>query len=329
MVTAHLTAHDVVFIGNLKIAISFAQDVTGFSVSDLNIGGTVTGNGITGITTALTGADKNYTLSVMLPEGKRGSFSVDISGQVLVDGQAQDVLADAITVHYDTVRKTTATFGELRYQDAEALSLRIVFNESIFWFDKTDLMLTKIAGDTIYSHNHNLIGKENDYRTIFRPAQNTAGAFKVDITGKVLKTQSSVREVPSVTPKLIVYNNIMPVLVDIGTPEQIAPHVWNTCLAFNVPIVGLGIQKFIYGVQTEGTPALYRAVSLDVKPPPLPLVGEDNLHLNACIGDWVYEENNHNSRVQSKYWTLRFKTPVEEIKTPEIFLKEHAVLPAR
>ena len=329
MITANLTTHDVVFIGNFKIAIAFDQDVTGFSVSDLNIGGTVTGNGITGITTALTGADKNYTLSVMLPEGKQGSFSVDISGQVMVDNQAQDVVADPITVHYDTVRETTATFGELRYQNAEELSLRIIFDESVFWFDKTDLMLTQIAGDTIFSLNHNLIGKENDYRVIFRPAQNTAGAFKVDITGKMLKTQSSVREVPSVTPKLVVYNNIMPVLVDIGTPEQIAPYTWNTCLAFNVPIVGLAVDDFIYGVQRAGTPALYRAVSLDVKPPPLPLVGEDNVHLNACIGDWVYEENNHNSQVQSKYWTLRFKTPVEEIKTPEIFLKADAVLPAR
>jgi len=144
----------------------------------------------------------------------------------------------------------------------------------------------------------------------------------------VLKTLSYVLEVAPVTPKLIIYNNITPLLVDIGAPEQIAPHIWNTCLAFNVPVVGLGIDKFIYGVQTEGVPALYRSVSLDVKPPPLPLVGEDNIHINACIGDWMYEVDNHNSRVQAKYWTLRFKTPVAETKTPEILLKENAVFPA-
>ena len=327
MVIANLTAHDVVYIGNLTIAIAFDQAVTDFSVSDLNIGGTVTGDGITGVTTALTGAGKNYMLSVMLPEGKQGSFTVDISGQVMVDSQAQDVVADAITIHYDTVREMTATLGELIHQETEEISLRIVFDEGVLWFDKTDLMLTKIAGDTIFSHNHYLIGEANDYRVIFRPALDTAGAFKVDITGEVLKTLSSVREVAPVTPKLIIYNNITPVLVDIGAPEQIAPRIWNTCLAFNVPIIGLGIDKFIYGVQTE-TPALYRAVSLDVKPPPLPLVGENNVHLNACIGDWMYEVDNHNSRVQAKYWTLRFKTPVAETNTPEIFLKENAVLPA-
>lgn len=328
MVTANISAYDVVYIGSLTIAISFPQPVTGLSASNLNIGTTATGNGITGVRWQLTGKGQNYLLSVMLPEGKEGAFSVDISGQVMVDSQAHDVAADSITVRYNTVRETSITLGELIYRDAGEISLRIIFNANVISFHKTDLILAKIAGDDIYSLDYNLLGKDADYRVIFRPAPNTAGAFTVNMSGEVIKAQGLVSEIAEVQPKLIVYNNITPVLVDIGTPEEIASHVWNTCLAFNVPIIGLGIQKFIYGVQTEGTPALYRAVSLDVKPPPLPLVDADSVHLDACIGDWVYERNNHNSQVQAKYWTLRFKTPIEEIAIPEIFLKENAVSPA-
>ena len=345
MINANITAHSGIYIGNFTIAISFEQPVTDFTESDLTIVGTI-GNGTAGVQWDLTGTGKDYMLSVMLPEGKQGRFSVSISGQVQVMGesQAQDVVADSITVAYDTIREVNATFGELEYRDNGDIALPITFydqdtqtdKEPVLWFDKTDLMLTKFIGDDIYCHDYNLISKGDDpdavegadYEVVFTPSENTAGAFKVEMTGEVVKAEGLIREITPVTPKLIVYNNITPVLIDMDTPEEIAPRIWNTSLAFNVPIIGLGIQKFIYGVQTE-TPALYRAGSLDVEPDPLPLVERNNIHLNACIGDWIYETDNHNSQVQAKFWTLRFKTPVAETGTPELFLKENAVAPAR
>lgn len=344
MINANITAYSGIYIGNFTIAIAFGEAVTGFNADDNLSIVAVRGNGTNGVVFKLTGAGKNWMLSVMLPEGQKGAFSIDIVGQVTTaeNGQ-QAVIADPVTINYDTVREVIATFQELTYRDTGEIVLDISFydatnpteKEPMLWFDRTDLTLTKMAGDDIHCFNYNLISNPAeddaaegaDYQVVFTPAPNTAGVFRVDMTGEVIKTDGLMREIAPVTPKLIVYNNRTPVLVDMGTPEQIAPHIWDTEIAFNVPIVGFGIDKLIYGVQTE-TPALFRAGSLDVKPPPLPLVDSNDIHLDACIGDWIYEVDNHNSRVQAKYWTLRFKTLASETEVPEIILKDNAVMPA-
>ena len=250
-------------IGNFSVNIAFASDVTEFVLSDLTFTA-VDGNGLTNITRSLTGSGGNYMVNVSVPDSVTGSFSVAITGQVMVDGLSERVVATAKTFRYDTVFDVKTNFLDLIYNDIEKnIVLPITFEESVIWFDKSDLSMEKKAGSEAYLLEHYVRGEDADYEVVFIPEGGTWGAMCVDLTGEVIKEADLVREIVHVDPLLISYNNLTPTLADVDTPFKSDDGWWNVGLSFEHSVVGFGIHSIITGIEHDSD-FIYRGLSLEV-----------------------------------------------------------------
>jgi len=311
-----------VHIGNFPINIAFAEEVTEFAIGDLTFTA-VSGNGLGNITRTLTGSGATYMVNITLPLNAIGSFSVEIAGQVMVNGVAQDVVVTVKTFRYDTVFDVRTAFLSLRYNDTEnEIVLPVQFGEDVFWFDKSDLTIEEKAGTQAYLLEHYVRGEDADYEIVFRPAANTWGAFTVDITGEVVKETDLVREIVNVDPVLISYNNLTPMLANVDTPFKSSDGWWNISLEFVHPVVGFGIHSIITGIDHKQS-FIYRGRSLDVKPttvPPAfskvyPFAEAQKRH---CVGDWATVDLV--SIEQARYFWVKLRS--DEEKAPEILLKD-------
>ena len=229
-----------------------------------------------------------------------------------------------------------ATFGALDYQDEPNIVLPIAFTESgtaldVLPITTSGLSVQGVAGSdvslldyTVRAVVDNVGDIERDkYEVVFTPARNTAGAVVVDFTGEVEKQTDSMLETVTVTPILISYNNLTPILKDVEAPYQTDDGWWNIGLEFEYSVVGFGIHSIITGIEHTAD-HIYRALTLDVKPSePPPAFSEAYPYADAqqfhCIGDWEYVDLA--STTQARFFWVKLNAPdVEEM--PEIYLRE-------
>ena len=311
-------------IGNFSVNIAFAKDVTDFDISDVAFTA-VGGNGLTNINRVLTGSGATYLVNVSVPSAVSGSFSVAITGQVMVDGSAERVVATVKTFRYDTIFDVRTSFLPLRYEDEDdEIILPIQFDEDVLWFDKSDLFVDRKAGSEAFLLEHYVRGEDADYEVVFQPARGTWGAIGVDITGEVIKETDLVREIVHVDPVLISYNNLVPTLADVDTPFMSEDGWWNVGLSFEYPVVGFGIHSIIPGIDHKGS-FIYRGLSLDVEPENVPPAFSDvypfsEVQGKHCVGDWEYVDLK--STEQGRYFWVKLQPGDNEDKEPEILLKD-------
>lgn len=314
-------------IGSFSVNIAFAKDVTAFDISDVTFTA-VSGNGVTNINRSLSGSGATYMVNVSVPSAVSGSFSVEITGQVMVDGASERVVATAKTFRYDTIFDVRTAFLPLRYNDGDdEIILPIQFDEDVLWFDKSDLFIEKRAGTEAYLLEHYVRGVDADYEVVFHPARGTWGAIGVDITGEVIKESDLVREIVNVDPVLISYNNLLPTLADVDTPFMSEDGWWNVGLSFEYPVVGFGIHSIITGIE-HAKDFIYRGLSMDVKPENIPPAFSDvypfaEVSGKHCVGDW--ESVDRMSTEQGRYFWVKLhpnNSGSNSDEVPEILLKD-------
>lgn len=206
MINANITNHNTVHNGTFSINIVFDANVTDFTKSDITFRA-VSSNGITGLTfSEITGAGSSYMLTVTVPSGISGAFSVEIDGQVSVSGVSQAVVATSRIFTYDTIPNVTTTMKSVDYQENGEISLQVAFSADVLWFDKTDLRIQRMAGDDPSLMEYYITGSGRDYQVIFLPARGTRGAILVDIAGAVQRPSGLLREIVNITPTMIVYD---------------------------------------------------------------------------------------------------------------------------
>lgn len=321
MINANITNYINTHIGNFSINIAFAKDVDDFVLGDVSFSA-VSGNGITGLSYILTGSGSTYLITVSVPANVEGSFSAEITGQVTVDGTAQDVVATVRIFRYDTIFDVAVGFGDLRYSADGDITLPVGFDEAVLWFDKSDLEFEQVAGHDIHEMQYNLLGEDDTYKVNFYPAENTSGAFLVDLTGEVQKADDLVREIVNTDPKFISYNKLQPIINDLGSPYKTADGYWNVGIDFAYPVSGFSVDNLIIGVDYS-VPVLYQALTLDVRPSEAPPVFSEEYDFASsqtihCVGNWKYLADSFST--QGRYFWLKFKSDAEEI--PEILLRE-------
>ena len=321
MINANITNFISTHIGNFSINIAFADDVEDFALSDIAFRA-VSGNGITGLSFALSGSDSDYMVAVTVPNSVDGAFSVEITGQVTVSGSSQNVVATVRTFRYDTIFDVVVGFGNLAYTADGDITLPVGFDEDVLWFDKSDLQFTQVAGSGLYDMEYTLLGDGDNYKVIFSGALNTWGAFLIDLTGDVVKADDLVREIVNTDPKLVSFNKLQPVIDDLGSPYKTEDGYWNVSLDLAFPASGFSVDNLIIGVDYS-VPVLYQGLTLDVKPSePPPVYGAEYNFAESqtihCVGNWKYLADSFST--QARYFWLKFKSDAAEI--PEILLRE-------
>ncbi len=206
MINANITNYITVHSGTFSINIVFDTNVTDFTKSDITFRA-VSGNGISDLTfSEITGVGSSYMLTVTVPSGVVGAFSVEIDGQVSVSGVSQSVESTSRTFNYDTIPNVTTTMKSVDYQQNGEINLQVAFSADVLWFDKTDLRIQRMAGDDPSLMDYYITGSGREYRVVFLPARGTRGAILVDIDGSVQRTSGLMREIVNITPTMIVYD---------------------------------------------------------------------------------------------------------------------------
>lgn len=323
-INAVITNNIGTHIGDFPINIAFAAEVSDFVLSDLTFTA-VSGNGTTGVVfRQVTGSGANYMVAVSLPSNVEGAFSVEITGQVAVNGVVQDVVATVKTFRYDTIFDVSTVFLPLRYNDAEnEIVLPVQFGESVFWFDKSDLSIEEKVGTPAYLIEHYVRGEDANYDVVFNPAPQTWGAICVNIAGEVVKETDLVREIVNATPMLISYNKLPVLIKDVATPTKSKDGYWNVIVTFEYPIENFSAGDMILGINTTAL-LMYRGLTLDVQPDDvLPDIGKHYdptvAPANHKIGDWQYHGVGRTAE-QGRYFYIKFISADTDM--PEVLLRE-------
>lgn len=309
MVNATINGYQDQKTGNFNLTVNFDVAIRDFTSVNVQLAA-VSGNGNTNVTFQPTGSGDSYNLGFILPEDVEGSFTVRLIGMVTrVGGSSPEgIMATAVTVTYDNRSSIAARFGELRYADNGNIGLPIIFMEDVLYFHKTDCEIKHIFGNALYDMEYFLTGSDSrTFELTFIPPAGRRGVFSVDINGYVFKTATSIRDNVVITPKLVPYNSYKPVITKYIVPDALTVGVWDIWFETDIPAIGVGIDDFIGEGPNVGTPVLYRACSLDVEPK-LPEAPSDPAYNAAVIGDWVLDTTG-NSRVQAKYFVLRWNVP--------------------
>ena len=121
MINGNITNYITVHSGTFSINTVFDTNVMDFTKSDITFRA-VSGNGISDLTfSEIIGVGSSYMLTVTVPSGVVGAFSVEIDGQVSVSGESQAVESTSHTFNYDTVPDITTTMKSVDYQQNDEI----------------------------------------------------------------------------------------------------------------------------------------------------------------------------------------------------------------
>ena len=191
--------------GNFSIGIDFTGTdlVSGFDASDLGItfvsGDTISDAGLADftITRVLNSQRQNtnqFLINFTPAADRKGVFSIDVIGEVIVNSARATVLVSAVEVNYDNITPIMASWENIAGIKIRDFAVDLVFSRVVSGVDKTDINLISVSGDTVATmgladYTIADMGSGN-WRFTFTPETDVSGIFDIDFTGTVIETVS-------------------------------------------------------------------------------------------------------------------------------------------
>ena len=123
--------------GVFSVTVTFSEDMTGFTATDL----TLTPTGTAGATVTVTGSGSTYTTQIT-PTGT-GSLTIQVPENVATDGEGNLNTASTVhTVGVDTDRPSVTITDVPKALQTDVFSVTLTFSEDVTGFTATDLTLT-------------------------------------------------------------------------------------------------------------------------------------------------------------------------------------------
>ena len=193
----------------------------------------------------------------------------------------------------------TCTFGTLSINETR-YEIPLTLSESVFFIAASDFRVASIAGD-LDDVQLALSGADDSYKLIFEFPLDRRGAFSVLPYGSILKNDG-LEDTLSGSAFVFAFDTREPKLTYYDTPAEIPQNTeYDFVFGMNVPVTGLGIDKFIYEGINPGTPALYRSTyfgaSSGLPAHPVPFADGQT--------DWI-EDSRGESTEAAQYFLLRF-----------------------
>jgi len=276
MPTATISGHTGIKAGNFNLIVTFVMAVMGFEDADITITA-VSGNGITGVTFEVTGSGADYNIVFQLPEDVKGSFSVDITGMVTVEGGSgpEAVVVTPVTVAYNNITNIRATLDKTNadYREGGILAIPIRLAENVIAPSKTICKFsnpTTDPGDGIAGiEGFYLLGADAAYELVVQIGEEKKGKFEVGFEGDVLKASSGIWDNvinnQPVADRTFAYDTRAPRIVDYDIPANYTVgDPFDARIAYNVRVTGLSDnnvhQVFILegAANMMGTPTPYK-----------------------------------------------------------------------
>ena len=261
ILTGNITGNIGIKTGNFPLAVALNKQVTGFTASNVMLGGSITGVGFT-----VSGEGKDYHINITFPDNiDLSSFTVNIIGSAMVDGVSESIEGvNQKTVHYDTQSTISAVFDDPEYTELEAnllIRVPVMFGDpgqtEIVGLDRTDFSLHRLLGDEIFDFDYYITGSGLSYVINIIPTIEKQGAFSLDIVGHVLKADGIENEVVLNHAVILYYDTRTPNLIDFDILPTVTPGIWDAYLEYDLDITELGVDDFEYEGSALNQPLLY------------------------------------------------------------------------
>ncbi len=303
---ASVTFGDITGIQLRSFPVSMTFDVAVTDVTEEDIGlQSYTGQGITGVNLAISGAGTDYALAVTLPVNAAGSFNIFFASTVIPDGSAtpEGVMGNDVTVFYDTRTSLAVTFGTVSVME-NVYSFSLSTPDTIIIPEQTILQLSHVSGDAIDGIDYNIIGTSSDGHTaqIFIPI-NRFGTIEVNAVGSVYSLTQAKHVPVTGTAFQMMYNTYRIAIGEFDLPIAIPGEIYDAKFPFNAVVEGIhqnNAQIIIHEIGREfGSATAYKWVgtgepdlAVDIRgtdPPPAsdwaPLQSPPGGHQGAWYGE--------------------------------------------
>ena len=220
-----------------------------------------------------------------------------------------------------------ATFVEPEVLNNGDIRIPVSIMQHIIHFNKTHIEIKTLSGDTPFGFAYVVAGNVDDFSVTMRPPSNTKGVLIGKVIGDVLLSDDSIN--PFISNRVVVaWNTLTPEVVKLTTPHEIANGIYQSEIQTDIPVVGFGINSFLYGIPTESR-YIFRSLNLigdtDTLPP---VLDENDIAAPACYDDWVLETDTVIT-TPAKHFLLRFKQEyADETEFPELSLIPGSLKPA-
>ena len=184
-----MTAPQKTVIGKSNIRLTFARNVQGLNLSNVNIE-TVSGDAM-GEDVRVSGVDGNWYLTCKIPDTCVGVSEISLTGSVIANGALETIDARATRIAYDTQRSLPMHSGKVRYEKSRFI-LPITFETDVSGLTKKHFLLTTVSGHSVSRMRCYLYGKDKDYELVFIPNGYRRGVFRVGMARQVQKANGIV-----------------------------------------------------------------------------------------------------------------------------------------
>ena len=311
--------------GNFGLEVSFGESVGGFDKTDVDLRA-LTENGITGIDYTISGNQPgtNFILMFTVPDARKGSFELSITGTVTPESGSspEGVMANSVVIVYDTIAYITATFGTHEDRDDGTIVVPVTFAEDVIIVPKTIFNLTGV-GEVDVSDAYFRINGEGKAYYITIEIRGKAGEFILSGAGNVLKADQITYAPIKMADKRIPFNNIEPEITETRVSGSVKEtQVLNILVAFNTEITGWH-QNNTIGVPDRLAPGIpdgvfqFRGANLGT-PSPYKWIDDDPPNLDTAVpaaADELKDIDELNQLLLSHHWQL-LAAPPEGTPTP-------------
>ena len=199
---------------DFSIDVRFGETISNFETSNINISSLIvspTFASFGGVT--ITGSGTDYTLSVDLPEERRGSFTLSLIGTVLdSNGNSLDITFESLEIQFNTITRVNANLTGHIGTKIGTFQIMLSVAHEVTDLSESDIDITAVGGNGITNVSFTLSGTGLAYILTFTIPDSVEGSFSIDVTGQVTLYGVSVDVI--VDAVTVAYDTITEVQID-------------------------------------------------------------------------------------------------------------------
>ena len=248
------------------------------------------------------GEGGNFAIDVSgLPSEMSGSFTVGVTGNVMVDSASDMLSGAAKTINYDTLTSLGASFGTVEYRDGGVIAIPVTFAFDVIAPSKTIFDITRVSGDDIEDFEYYIVGQDTAYELIMVLPVGLKGRVSVGVSGTVFKEFSGTYDTVSATAIEFNYNMKLPTF-SVEIPPRLQGGINDFFYDFEELVFNFDSSK-ISVLGSNLTPSIYRAVATDTRPAAARTLSSS---------DWVLAADAHTEH--ARFYLFRFDVPSSAVR---------------
>ena len=227
--------------GAFDVTITFSESVTGFTASDITLGGTANAR-----VTDLTGSGSVYTATITPDANADGDVTIQVpAGAVKDEAENENTASSTSSVRVNLARPTVEITNVPTSTQNSAFSVTIIFSDSMTGFEASDIRLGGTANATVTD----LTGRRSVYTATITPTR--SGTVTIQVRANAAQGSFNRRNTASETHSVTV--DLPSTTVTISAPSGVQDGVFSVTIRFSASVTGFTMSDIILGGTANAT----------------------------------------------------------------------------